>query len=151
MPSIETNYPPAAFCFQVTVDSNDTAQTFQEVSGIEGEMESEEIAEGGENRFVHRLPRNLKHPRLELKRGIAPRSSPLVAWCRSVLESDLGIAIEPKVVLLSLLDQDGKPLRRWKFSNAFPVKWEIDAFPAAGNEVAIETISLNYAFSERTL
>ena len=35
-------------------------------------MEIETVVEGGENRFVHRLPKPVKHPNLVLKRG-SPR------------------------------------------------------------------------------
>ena len=33
------------------------------------------MVEGGENRFVHRLPKPVKHPNLVLKRGLATTSS----------------------------------------------------------------------------
>jgi phage tail-like protein len=105
------------------------------------------IAEGGENRFVHRLPKTIKHPLLELKRGIAPQTSALVGWCKSVLE--FGKAIETKAIVVLLLDPDGKPLLGWQFSDAYPVKWEISDFNSMKNEVTIETISLSYTFSKR--
>jgi phage tail-like protein len=43
---------------------------FQEVSGISTEMLLNELREGGENRFGHRLSKQTKHPNLVFKRGI---------------------------------------------------------------------------------
>ena len=57
-------YPLPAFHFQVTFGASDSGSdtSFQEVSGIGTELEVEPFAEGGENRFVHQLPKAVKHP-----------------------------------------------------------------------------------------
>src|SRR4051812_26668583 len=83
-------YPPAAFFFKVEFSSTQTNgdNSFQEVSGLTTEIDLEQVPEGGENRFVHQLPKGVKHPHLELKRGVALLSSQLVQWCKSVLEGD---------------------------------------------------------------
>lgn len=146
-------YPPSAFYFKVAFDTetsgNDSA--FQEVSGITSEMKLEEVSEGGENRFVHKLPKSVSHGNLELKRGIAPFASPLVEWCRKVMEMDFVEPITPKTVWVYLLDGEGEKIRGWSFENAFPVKWEIESFNSTKNEVAIEKIALSYTHSKRTL
>jgi len=146
-------YPLPAFYFKVVFTGlkpgSDTS--FQEVRGIGAELEIEEVQEGGENRFVHRLPKAAKHPQLELKRGIAAMNSPLVGWCRSVLELGLSDSITTSLVTVYLLDQFGAPVRGWSFANAYPVKWEVDEFKSTKNEVAIETIVLSYTYSNRTL
>lgn len=120
--------------------------SFQEVRGIGSELETEEVMEGGENRFVHRLPKAVKHPQLELKRGLTTANSKLAAWCRSVLETDWTRPIKPATVTVYLLDEEGSPARGWTFANAYPVKWEIDEFKSTKNEVAIETIVLSYTY-----
>ena len=80
--SIFSDYPPSAFYFKVvfgtTLGLTDTS--FQEVSGIGAEVEVETVSEGGENRYQHKLPKGIKHPNLELKRGIASMASQ--ASCR---------------------------------------------------------------------
>jgi phage tail-like protein len=65
----EEGYPPAAFYFTVTFGNGVQVPdaSFSEVSGISLEMETEAVVEGGENRFVHQLPKGIKHPNLELK------------------------------------------------------------------------------------
>jgi hypothetical protein len=62
MPDQTQNYPnAAAFHFMVRVgapgDANETS--FNEVSGMSVEMETENYQEGGENRFIHRLPKGV--------------------------------------------------------------------------------------------
>lgn len=144
-------YPPPAFYFSVTFgsDSAEDDYSFQEVGGIGPEMDTESYQEGGENRFVYMLPKALKHPKLQLKRGIAPIDSPLVSWCKDVLEGGFSKPIVTKVVHVSLLNDEGNPLRRWSFSNAYPVNWSTESFNATKNDVAVEKIELSYDFATR--
>ena len=143
--------PPAAFYFTVTFGTQpkDADSSFREVSGIAPEMETESVVEGGENRYVLSLPKAVKHPKLVLKRGIAPENSRLLMWCQAVLEGGLIKPIFPKLIHVFLLDGLGSPLRAWSFANAYPVKLEIEAFNATKNEVALEKIELSYAYSKR--
>lgn len=148
-PSAE--YPLPAFYFKVvfaaTAGNSDTS--FQEVSGISMEMETEDLLEGGENRFVHRLPKSIKYPKLVLKRGIAKLNSPLVKWCRDVLEGAFIEKFKPMTVEVSLMDEAGAPVRVWSFVNAFPVSWEVENFNSTKNEIAIEKIELSYNYIDR--
>lgn len=146
-------YPPSAFYFKVVIGTtaSDTDSSFQDVSGISTEMSTEDVTEGGENRFVHKLPTTIKQSNLELKRGIAPASSPLVSWCQEVLEGDLITAIVPKLISVYLLNENAEPIRGWTFANAFPIKWEVEAFNSTKNEVAVEKIVLSYTYSNRIL
>ncbi|HTI18915.1 MAG TPA: phage tail protein [Trinickia sp.] len=146
-------YPPAAFYFKVEFGStrglSDTS--FQDVSGMSAEIDTESVVEGGENRFVHQLPKGVKHPLLELKRGIAPLSSPLVTWCRSVFEMDFMAPVVAQPIVVKLLNEEGEPMRAWSFANAYPVKWEVESFNSTKNEVAIEKIALSYTYSNRLI
>lgn len=143
-------YPPSAFYFKVVFNGDTSDSSFQEVSGITSEMKTEDVTEGGENRFVHKLPVGMSHGNLELKRGIAMLSSPLVTWCKAVLESDFTQPIVPKDINVYLLDGEGNYIREWSFENAFPIKWEVEGFNSTKNEVAIEKISLSYTCVKRT-
>ena len=147
----ESGYPPPAFYFTVSIGSGTTIRdtAFSEVSGIGTEIDTEAVVEGGENRFVHQLPKQIKHGQLELKRGIARMSSPLAQWCKKTLESEFATPIEPQTVMLNLVGAKGKVLRTWQFNDAYPVKWSVDPFSSTKNEVAIEKISLAYSYSQR--
>lgn len=151
--SLSAVYPPSAFHFKVVFSAfaGQSDTSFQEVSGIGSEIDLEEVVEGGENRYVHRLPKAVKHPKLVLKRGIAGLASPLVLWCKSVLESGLAVPIMPMPIMVYLLDEEHNPIRGWSFANAYPVNWEIDGFNSTKNEVAIEKIELSYNYANRLL
>ena len=145
--------PPRGFYFKVSFVPafGDEDAAFQEVGGIGPELETETYREGGENRFVHALPKGVKHPKLTLKRGVAHFNSALVKWCRDTLEGDLGQRIKPRTVQVDLLSQPDTPLRSWSFQNAYPAHWTVEPFQSDKSALAIEKIELNYAVSTRTL
>ena len=146
-------YPPAGFHFKVVLSSTMglTDTSFQEVSGIGSKIEVEPVTEGGENRYIHQLPKGVSHTPLVLKRGVGKISSPLVVWCKSVFELGYVAPIVPMPVLVFLLDENRLPTRGWSFANAYPVNWKVDPFNSTKNEVAIEEIELNYNYSFRVL
>lgn len=150
-----TGSPLPSFYFAVSFGTapRDADCSFREVSGLSAELEFESIVEsvveGGENRFAHKLPTSVKHSLLVLKRGVAPRNSRFVTWCREVLEGGLGQPITTQLLHVSLLNEEGQPLRTWSFANAWPVKWEVGPFDSTTNEVVMETVALTYAFSKR--
>lgn len=143
-------YPPSAFYFTVRFAGFPTGDTaFQEVSGISSKLETEPYLEGGENRYVYQLPIRVTHSNLVLKRGIGKLKSPLVVWCKSVLETGVNTTIAPMPINVSLLNEDKTPVRTWAFFNAFPVSWEVENFSSTKNEVAIEKIELSYSYADR--
>jgi phage tail-like protein len=109
-------YPPTAFSFAVRLigpgaEAIDGA--FQEVSGLGDERQVRELEEGGENRFVHKLPGSIKHSNLVLKRGQLAHKSRLFAWCQQTLEGSLTQKIEPQDISVSLLDSRGANALTW--------------------------------------
>jgi len=138
-------HPLPAFHFRVTIMGNLLTDTsFQEVDGLVSKMETESVAEGGQNLYQHQLPKGVSHQNLVLKRGIALIASPLVIWCKSVLEGGMAKPISPKPIQVQLLNQLHLPVRLWNASHAYPVNWTVEAFNATKNEVAIERIELAY-------
>lgn len=137
-----------AFYFTVVIDNSNDESAFQEVSGIESQIETEEYREGGNN-LVYYLPKSIKHSNLSLKRGIADSDSTLVKWCHTTLESQLAKPIEPKTISVRLLNENGNPCRVWVFYNAYPVKWKVDGFNSTKNDIAIEEIEFCYSRSKR--
>ncbi len=146
--------PPVAFHFSVMFlgffpPVPDMA--FQEVSGLESGIDLEPLVEGGENRFVHQLPKPASRSNLQLKRGLTTAASGLVQWCKSTLEGDFADAIVPKDINVSLLNEMRIPVASWSIGNAFPVKWSVGGFDAMKNELAIETIELAYTTLKRNI
>ena len=59
--------PAATFLFEV--DGVEIGR-FMEISGLEVSVAVEDLEEGGENSFVHKLPGRMSWPNITLKRGI---------------------------------------------------------------------------------
>ncbi|MGY0615937.1 phage tail protein [Vibrio sp. FJH11] len=142
-------WPLPAFYFNVVIGNNQDDSAFQEISGLEAQIDTEDYQEGGNNLIYH-LPKVIKHSNLLLKRGIADSGSALVKWCQDILGAQLSKAIEPKTVSVRLLDEKGSPCRVWVLYNAYPVKWRVEGFSSTKNEVAIEEIELCYSNVSRT-
>lgn len=145
---------PVAFHFSVAlsgagVDASDAA--FREVSGLDMEMDVEEVREGGLNSFVHRLPKGRKQANLKCVRGIAVEGDPLLAWCKAVLEGELAQEIETATIVVKLLDADHAPVAAWSAENCWPIKWQVGGFDAMKNELAIETVEFATTAVKRTL
>lgn len=138
-------YPPVGFHFMVAFElfpqlPNDFR--FQEVEGLTVDVETEEYKEGGENRFVHKLPKRTKYQQLVLKRGLFTGSG-IVLWCRNAIES---FNFQPTNLTISLLNELSVPVASWYIVNAYPVKWSVSNLNAMENQAVIETITLNYNY-----
>jgi phage tail-like protein len=153
----DTYYPPGGFYFTVTVLGTGTAlalasgvdASFQEISGIEGKFNTEDVTEGGENRFVHRLPKPASYSNLVLKRGVVSVDSFLAEWVGQTVGSGLSLPIIPQNILVTLLGEEGSPLVAWGFVNAWPVRSQVAPLNASDNKVLIETMELSYNYFDR--
>jgi phage tail-like protein len=118
-----------------TVDGK-TVGTFRECSGLEVEWEVHEYAEGGENRFVHKLRGRAKHPNLVLKRGVT-RETALLDWFLSCQDRT-----QRHDLIVSLCDNTGTVVRSWSFAGAWPVKWHGPTLNAGGGGLATESLEI---------
>lgn len=143
---------PVAFAFKVEFmpmsGSGALQCSFQEVSGLERSIETEDLPEGGENSFVHQLPVGPKARRLLLRRGLVERDSWLVDWLRQSLEWGLDVPLKLMNVKVQLLDQQLRPLIYWTCNGAYPVRWALDSLESTKNQAAIEEIELAYRTCE---
>ena len=142
-----TYYPPAGFHFKVEFqDLENKIQIsdyqFQSVSGLSVDLETEEIAEGGENRFKHKIPVRTKYPNLVLKRGLLIDSD-LIDWCRDAIEN---FEIKPINLTVMLLNEKHEALLTWSVTHAYPVKWMVEEFNAEENKLVIESLELTYNY-----
>lgn len=138
-------YPPVGFHFKVEVlglPPNDHDVRFTEVSGLSAELATEEIAEGGENRFLQKYPIRTKYPELVLKRGLLLNSE-ILNWIQQCIED---LQIRPKNIDVKLLNENHQPLITWHLANAYPTKWSVSDFNATGNAVVIESLQFFYQY-----
>jgi phage tail-like protein len=149
--TLQPYYPPVSFYFEVKIVGITAScdSSFAEADGLEAELGVMEIKEGGENRFTHRLPDRATNGKLTLKRGVMVGSSELAKWCKSTIESDFSSPITTRDINVSLLNEEGKPLLVWTFSNAWPVKWSLAGLDSKKNEVALETLEFSYTYCSR--
>lgn len=138
--------PPVGFHFKLQVldlpGATDDDVRFTEVGGLAVEYSTEEVAEGGENRFLQKYPVRPKYADLVLKRGLL-RSSGIWNWVRRAIQD---FAVEPKSVDVSLLDENRNALMTWHFVNAYPVKWAISDLNSTSNAFVVESLQLSYQY-----
>ena len=138
-------YPPIGFHFKVEVlglPPNDDDTRFTEVTGLSVELGTEEMAEGGENRFLQKYPTRAKYPDLVLKRGLLVNSQ-IIAWIEQCV-GDLNIV--PKNIDIMLLNENHQPLLTWHVINAYPTKWSVSDLNASNNAVVIESLQFTYQY-----
>ncbi len=173
MANITNYYPPVGFYFGVSINGfNDTIDAeFQSVSGLSVDIETEEYAEGGENRYKHKLPVRTKFPNLVLKRGLVVKDSSLLKWCNNAIKN---FQFEKRQIIVSLYTNSipfslsipnvpnniigntkgsnknskspAKALMTWTIEGCFPIKWSVDDFNATESKIVIESIELAYSY-----
>lgn len=130
--------PFGQYRFCVLIDGSVDVAEFSECSGLEATVKFDEVREGGENGFVHRLPGRVEYGNLVLKRGFA-KSNELFRWFVTVFNRS---SIERKEITVRLVDQRGAMVMQWHFQKAYPVKWSGPSFKAGDNTIAIESLEL---------
>ena len=136
-------YPPVGFHFRVSgtgLTAVDDDVRFTEVGGLSVELSTEEVPEGGQNRYVQKYPGRAKYPELVLKRGLLKRSE-ITTWIQRCIDD---FDIEPRDVDVVLLDEERNPLVTWHLVGAYPTKWSVSDLNATGNTFVVETLQLYY-------
>lgn len=138
--STATSYPPVGFYFNVSIDGKQLA--FQEVSGLDYEVDVETVKGGGENAYEIRLPGRLKYNNVVLKRGfIEDGNSEFQKFQeRFTVQKGLDKAIKTMPVTIDLLDENQEVLASWSLLHAYPVKWNVSPFNAMESKIVIESI-----------
>ena len=133
-------HPALNIHFNLAIDGL-AAVSFSQCTGLGGEVGVEEYAEGGENRFVHRLPVRVTFGNLVLKQGAGPGLG-LWKWWGEYLS--LG-RVKPRdgvVTLLAWESGASRPVRSWSFTRGWPVKMSGPDLDAQSAAVAVETIEI---------
>lgn len=138
-------YPLTGFHFSVVFEifpqlPIDTQ--FQEVTGLSASVDIDTYYEGGENRFVHRLPGRASYTDLVLKRGMTLVSG-LTSWCLDAIEN---FNYQPANLIISLLNEQHLPVTSWYVINAIPIKYDIAGLHAEQSQILIESITLRYEY-----
>jgi phage tail-like protein len=126
------------FRFKVLVDGINLA-AFVECNLPSLQVETEDIKEGGQNAYTHRLPVRVNAGTVSLKQGIT-RNDQLLNWYLQVLRGDIESAT--RTVSVIILDSMKVPIATWTFYEAYPIKWGGLMLKSSDQAVAIEELEL---------
>ena len=129
----------------INFEKVDIEARFSEVSGLQMEMETEEIRGGGENHYVYRLPKGAKNTNLTLKRALHTLPSNIVKWAENAIYN---YEFSLHDIVVSLLNEKSQPVKSWIFVDAYPVKIHLTDLNANVNSLVIETLELTYKYSQ---
>ncbi|WP_300662384.1 phage tail protein [Fluviicola sp.] len=130
-------WPLPKFYFQVKL--GDKEVPFQEVSGLDIEAQIVEYRHGNSKEFsTIKMPGIKKTGNVTLKKGVFVKDNGFWDWFNKIKMN----TIERQTVVISLLDEAGKPTMVWTLNNAWPTKITGTDMKSDGNEVAVETIEI---------
>ncbi|MGB3467400.1 MAG: phage tail protein [Cyclobacteriaceae bacterium] len=117
---------------------------FQKVSGLNVEIQTETIVEGGQNLFSHRLPNQISYNNLVLERGYnsGPIPSALTLHFNATFTT---FKFAPMEVMVILYNEFEFPIGSWLFQSAYPVKWSVSDLDAQNSSVVIDSMELAYS------
>ena len=126
-----------SLCFKVTLDDQTDLGSWTKCEGLALEYDVQEVREGGNNEYVHRLPGRMKLQNLKLTRPIDKDTAKVTDWLASV-------ASDPKrsTAEIALLDGGGETIASWRFQGIYPVKWSGPTLDTGQNAVALEVLEL---------
>lgn len=133
--------PYGSYRFRVQIRDISVAE-FSECSGLEMTVKVDEVREGGQNGFVHRLPGRVEYGNLTLRRGYAV-SNELFKWIVSAMSQTRPLV--KQTVTVTLVNQAGEDVVSWTFVEAYPVKWTGPSFKAGENAIALESLEIAHS------
>jgi phage tail-like protein len=119
---------------------------FQECSGLDIEMDVQELVEGGRNDGVVRLAGRGKYSNIVLKRGMlfpegGAVNSELWGWLQGILSGVRPVVRYDGVI--QVLSQDmGRTIATWTFDRGLPAKIAGPQLNAKTGEIAIEELTI---------
>ncbi len=137
----DTNWPLPKFYFKVSLGSQDSTVSFQEVSGLDTETQAIEYRHGDSKTFsTIKMPGIAKFGNVTLKKGIFAKDNNFFKWYSAIKMN----TIKRETVTIQLLDEQGNPTMTWTLTNAWPSKITGTDMKSDANEVAVETMELTH-------
>ncbi|WP_139983199.1 phage tail protein [Nocardioides litoris] len=117
---------------------------FRELHGLQVTVAVEEVREGGQNSFHHRVPGRMSWPNLVFKRGVTSGNA-LFDWLSK--SSGEGFATSGNKLVRSTgavtaLDHQGTRLRAWELIDVFPVRWKGPDFSVDSQDALEEELEI---------
>jgi phage tail-like protein len=132
-------YPISKFHFQV--EWGGTKIGFQEVTGLDKEVEKLEYRDGSSPEYSKiNMPGMVKYTDVVLKRGVFKSDNEYFQWMNTISMN----SVERRDITISLLDETHAPAVVWKLKNAWPMKIQSTDLKSEANEIALESITLSH-------
>lgn len=123
---------------------------FQKCSELSVEVAKVEYYEGG-SLIPNKSPGRLTFPDVTLERG-ATSDEDLFKWFQDVAIASSGLGLVDadykRNVDIVQQDRDGKTLRRWTLTGAWPTKFVAGEWDNGSDENVIESVTLTYDYFE---
>lgn len=110
---------------------------FTECTGLESEIQIEEIRAGGQNDRVFRFPTRANYASITLSRGVG-FGEDLYLWHEEFLKGEG----KRRNGLIFLANELRVPIKIWSFENGIPVKWSGPSLNATSSATAIEKLEI---------
>lgn len=111
-----------------------------EATGLKNAADVVSIAEGGLNTFAHQRPGRTRWENIVLRCALSEKRT-LQRW-RDDYVRDPFNEEHLKSGSIAVHDDKGDVVRRFHFTNAWPISWEGPALDAGASAMAIETVEL---------
>ena len=131
--------PLQKFKFRVTLPGIPSQIGFQKVSGLSKEVNVVEYDESAFE-YTHKLPGKTKFGEVTMERGMFADSS-MLDQMKVIQNPDYRTTM-----IVQLMDRFGNVQRTWKLAEAWISKWEGSDLDATSDDVAIETITVQYEY-----
>lgn len=132
--------PLQKFRFRLTIPGLPSEIGFQTVSGLSLEVGVAEYGEGGYE-YTHKLPGKPTVGEVTCERGAYQDSS-----LADLIKETLTNPDFRQTIVIEHLDRFGNPGRTYKLAEAWVSKWESSDLDATSDDVAIETLTIQFEY-----
>jgi phage tail-like protein len=140
MPSVDRITDPfGSHYFALEVNGQEIAH-FMECSGLKSTAAVFEIEEGGMNGMTHKRPGQSKWDNIVL-RFATNASQELLSWRDEFLQDQFASRPTNSGSII-MYDNERNEIRRYSFTNCWPVSWEGPQLNSGSSELAVETLEI---------
>lgn len=135
----DSTWPLPKFRFEVDLGTDLKGVNFQEVSGMDKEVQVIEYRHSNSQlSSTIKMPGIAKYGNITMKRGIFVNDNNFWKWMDEIKMN----TIKRRTVLIKLLDENGKVSMKWQLNNAWPTKITGIDLKSDTNEVAVDTLEV---------
>ena len=117
---------------------------FAAVRGLQVSSQTENLTEGGQNGYTHRMPGRLEWPNITFSRGLTDADA-LFDWMNKTAGEGFaaaGIKITRSTGAITAVASNGDRLRSWSLEGVFPVRWTGPDFATASDDPLTEELEI---------